>query len=100
MRIERDKVRIQFSHTFGGLKIKEGNLLKGFAIAGEDKKFVWASAKIDGDEVLVWDSKISKPVAVRYAWASNPVCNLTNQTDLPASPFRTDQWEGITCVKR
>jgi sialate O-acetylesterase len=100
MRIERDKVRIQFSHTFGGLKIKEGNSLKGFAIAGEDKKFVWASAKIDGDEVLAWDSKISKPVAVRYAWASNPVSNLTNQTDLPASPFRTDQWEGITCVKR
>ena len=100
MKMERDKVRIQFTHTFGGLKIKDSNSLKGFAIAGEDKKFVWASAKIECDEVVVWDTKIRNPAAVRYGWASNPVCNLTNQTDLPASPFRTDQWKGITSVKR
>ena len=69
---------------------------KGFAIAGEDKKFVWADAKIDGDTVVVCSEKVAEPVAVRYAWADNPDCNLYNKAGLPASPFRTDDWPGVT----
>jgi len=68
----------------------------GFAIAGEDKKFVWAEAKIDGDTVVVSSDQVTAPVAVRYAWADNPECNLSNSTGIPASPFRTDEWPGIT----
>jgi sialate O-acetylesterase len=97
MTIEGDKIRIRFDHTFGGLKIKGDGTLQGFAIAGEDRKFAWASARIEGGEVIAWNPGIPGPVAVRYAWASNPVCNLINTADLPASPFRTDQWDGITC---
>ena len=66
--------------------------LKGFAIAGEDKAFVWANAKVDGDTVLVWSDEVENPVAVRYGWADNPECNLYNREGLPASPFRTDDW--------
>jgi len=96
MKIEVNKIRLQFTNTDKGLKIKGGDKLLGFAIAGDDKNFVWAKATIEGNEVVVWDSKIEKPVAVRYAWASNPICNLFNEADLPASPFRTNNWEGIT----
>lgn len=93
MKIEGNKIRLQFTNTDKGLKIKGDQLLKGFAMAGEDKVFVWAQAKIEGNEIIVQNSKIKKPVAVRYAWASNPVCNLYNGADLPASPFRTDDWQ-------
>ncbi|NOR75417.1 MAG: 9-O-acetylesterase [Draconibacterium sp.] len=92
MKIEGNKVRIKFTHTNNGLKTKGSNQLKGFAIAGADKKFVWAEAKIEGDEVVVWSTKVKNPVALRYAWANNPICNLYNGADLPASPFRTDSW--------
>jgi len=92
MKTDGNKLRIQFAHTNGGLKIKGSKQLKGFAIAGTDKKFVWAKAKIEGNEIVVWNSKVQNPVAVRYAWANNPVCNLYNGADLPASPFRTDDW--------
>lgn len=67
----------------------------GFAIAGDDKKFVWAEAKIDGDTVVVSSPDVPKPVAVRYAWGNTPVCNLYNKADLPACPFRTDTWEPV-----
>ena len=64
-----------------------------FAIAGEDKKWVWANAVIDGETVLCSSPEIPKPVAVRYAFAQNPDgCNLYNNEGLPASPFRTDEW--------
>jgi len=96
MKIEKNKIKIQFSNTNEGLQIKSGKKLKGFAIAGEDKKFVWANAKIEGEEVIVWSSKVISPVAVRYAWAANPICNLYNGAGLPVSPFRTDSWEGKT----
>ncbi len=99
MKIEGDKIRIKFDHADSGLMAKGGDL-KGFAIAGEDKKFVWANAKTEGNDVVVWSSKIKKPVAVRYAWAANPVCNLYNGAGLPASPFRTDDWDGITKRKK
>ena len=72
----------------------------GFAVAGEDKKFVWADeATIEGDCVVVSSTKVAKPVAVRYAWGNNPVCNLSNKEGLPACPFRTDEWPGVTAPK-
>jgi len=70
--------------------------LTGFAIAGEDKNFVWAQATIDGDSIVVWSDKVANPVSVRYGWASNPSGNLYNKEELPASPFRTDNWPGKT----
>lgn len=100
MKIEGDKIRLKFSNTNKGLEIKDGKKLKGFAVAGADKKFLWAKARIKGDEVVVWNSKIKYPVAVRYAWAANPVCNLFNGAGLPALPFRIDDWEGITYGKK
>jgi sialate O-acetylesterase len=96
MKIEQDKIRIYFDHVYDGLAIKDGKKLQGFAIAGEGKQFVWADAVIDGESVVVSSAKVKQPVAVRYAWASNPVCNLFNSAGLPASPFRTDNWPGIT----
>ena len=69
-----------------------GSELEGFAICGEDKKWYWADAKIAGDTVIVTSDKVPAPVAVRYAWADNPTCNLYNGADLPASPFRTDNY--------
>ena len=66
--------------------------LEGFLIAGEDKKWVPAQAKIERNTVLVTSAQVPKPVAVRYAWANNPRCNLYNKEGLPASPFRTDDW--------
>ncbi|MCP4978122.1 MAG: 9-O-acetylesterase [Maribacter sp.] len=100
MKVEGNKIRLKFSNANAGLKIKGSKKIKGFAIAGKNKKFVWAKAKIEGDEVVVSNSKIKNPVAVRYAWAANPTCNLYNGADLPASPFRTDDWKGITFGKK
>jgi len=97
MAVEGNKIRVKFTHIGSGLTAKGGEPLKQFAIAGEDKKFVWAEAKVDGDTVLIWSGKVSKPVAARYAWADNPEgCNLFNKEGLPASPFRTDDWPGVT----
>jgi sialate O-acetylesterase len=70
--------------------------LEGFAVCGEDKKWVWADAKIQGQTVVVWSEKVPSPVAVRYAWADNPTCNLYNGAGFPASPFRTDDFPPIT----
>lgn len=95
-RIVGNKIIISFTHFSGGLKIKDDNTLRGFAIAGADKKFHWAKAEIKGDKVIVWADQVSRPAAVRYAWAINPVFNLYNGAGLPASPFRTDNWKGIT----
>jgi len=89
MGMEGDKARIYFKYTAGGLVCK-GEKLIGFSIAGEDGKFVWADAEIEGDTVVVWSDKVQKPVAVRYGWAGNPECNLYNKLGLPAVPFRTD----------
>ncbi len=99
MKVEGNSIRLSFDHVGGGLVAKEGEL-KQFAVAGADKKFVWAKAKIDGDTVVVSNDEVSNPVAVRYAWATNPAgCNLYNKDDLPASPFRTDDWTGVTTGK-
>ncbi len=86
------RVRLRFNHTGSGLVAKDGPL-KGFAVAGPDRKFQWANARIDGDEVVVWNDAVPYPVAVRYAWADNPdKANLYNAEGLPADPFRTDAW--------
>jgi sialate O-acetylesterase len=78
-----------------GLAAKAGTL-KGFAIAGEDKVFYWADAKVEGGKVVVSSAKVANPVAVRYNWADNPDGNLVNKSGLPAAPFRTDAWPGVT----
>jgi sialate O-acetylesterase len=66
--------------------------VEGFAICGDDHQWKWAQAKIDGDAVKVWSPQVSHPVAVRYAWANSPTCNLYNGSGLPAAPFRTDDF--------
>ncbi len=71
--------------------------LEGFSIAGEDRKFVWAKAFIDANgKIIVYNENIAEPVAVRYAWSNNPAANLFNAQGLPAIPFRTDSWKGVT----
>jgi len=92
MKVQSNKIIITFTNIGGGLVAKEGGELRHFAIAGADKKFVWAKAKIEGDKVVVWNDDIANPVAVRYAWADNPEsANLYNKEGLPASSFRTDE---------
>ena len=91
-KIQLNKIRILFKYTDGGLKTKNNEILKGFTIAGADRKFYWANAVIEGDEIIVNCPDVKYPVAVRYAWAQNPICNLYNGVELPASPFRTDFW--------
>ncbi len=93
--IENEKIRIFFADNDSKLKIN-GDKLIGFSIAGPDKKFYWANAIIDGDEIVVSSPNVKFPVAVRYAWANNPDFNLYNEEGLPASPFRTDDWQGLT----
>jgi sialate O-acetylesterase len=115
MKVEADKIRVTFQHTDGGLVAKPladiGKIyytqippkvlptptspnsdLQGFAICGADHKWVWADAKIDGASVLVWSAQVPQPLAVRYGWDGYPTCNLYNGADLPASPFRTDDF--------
>lgn len=90
MKVEGNVARLTFTHAAGGL-IAKGGSLKQFAIAGDDGKYSWADARIDGDNILVSSASVPKPVSVRYAWADNPEgCNLYNKADLPASPFRTE----------
>ncbi|MFW6163602.1 MAG: sialate O-acetylesterase [Planctomycetota bacterium] len=91
MTVEAGKARLRFRHVCDGL-VARGGELKGFAIAGADRTFVPATARIDGEDVVVWSPKVKQPVAVRYAWSNDPTCNLYNQAGLPASPFRTDDW--------
>ena len=95
MKIDGDSVRLHFQHTGTGLESR-GGPLKGFAIAGSDHIFHWAEARIEGDTIAVSSSDVKAPVAVRYAWASSPECNLYNKQGLPASPFRTDDWVGLS----
>ncbi len=119
--VEGAKVRIRFSHADGGLVARPlpatynvfltenrtaplvrnspNSELEGFAICGEDHKWVWADARIEGGEVLVWSDQVPRPVAVRYAWAENPTVNLYNGAGLPAVPFRTDDFKLISTRK-
>lgn len=90
-----NKMVLTFSHA-NGMKATRGTILKSFEIAGADKKFYWADASINGNTISVSSSSVPNPVAVRYAWADNPEANLINAAGLPASPFRTDDWDGVT----
>ncbi len=90
--IQGNKITLQFTHTGTGLITNDGEPPADFIIAGADKKFVWAQAKIEGNNIIVWSDEITEPKYVRYAWADNPVNpNLYNKEGLPASPFRTDK---------
>jgi sialate O-acetylesterase len=95
MKRSGNKIRLSFDHVDGGLAARGGDL-QGFAIAAEDHSFVWAHAAIEGKTVVVSSPEVPHPVAVRYGWDINPVCNLYNQAGLPAVPFRTDDWPLVT----
>jgi sialate O-acetylesterase len=89
------EIRLRFAHTEGGLVVK-GAKLGEFSIAGDDRKFVWADARISGNAVIVSSPGVPHPKEVRYAWQSNPEATLFNGAGSPASPFRTDTWPLIT----
>ncbi|MGV3614395.1 MAG: sialate O-acetylesterase [Fimbriimonas sp.] len=99
MQIAGDTVRVRFENA-KGLKTFDGSPVEGFAIAGDDRKFYWAQAKIEGETVVLRAPEVPRPVAIRYAWANNPATNLYNSSSLPLEPFRTDDWPGITEGKR
>jgi sialate O-acetylesterase len=92
-------IRLHFAHTDGGLIVK-GAKREEFSIAGEDRKWVWADARIEGDTIIVSSPSVPNPQEVRYAWQSNPAATLFNGAGLPAAPFRTDHWPGITESQR
>jgi sialate O-acetylesterase len=100
MKIVGSEAYVSFANTADGLAVRGDSELKGFSIAGPDGKFAWAKARIDGKKVVVWSDSVDHPIAVRYAWADNPVCNLYNASGLPAAPFRTDRWPGLTLNQR
>ncbi|HEY0380545.1 MAG TPA: sialate O-acetylesterase [Pyrinomonadaceae bacterium] len=99
-RAEPGRIRVSFTNVGSGLAIEGGGPLKGFVIAGADMKFHPAQAVIEGETVLVSSPEVPRPVAVRYAWADDPAGNLVNKEGLPASPFRTDDWPGVTANSR
>ncbi len=100
MQIDKGKIILTFNNVGQGLYAFDTPEPKGFAIAGEDKRFEWAEAKIiSSTQMEVWSDHISNPVAIRYAWADNPVCNMYSRDGLPMIPFRTDDWPGITFGK-
>ncbi len=106
--VKGNQAVLEFENVGGGLITREVNadghqvpadVLKGFSVCGEDKRFHWADAVIQGDQVLVSSPKVAAPVAVRYAWADFPLCNLYNREGFPAVPFRTDQFEAAAIGK-
>ncbi|MBL9170795.1 MAG: hypothetical protein JNN07_23890 [Verrucomicrobiales bacterium] len=99
MRKKKGAIVLSFDHVGKGL-MAQGGELKGFAIAGKDRKFVWAQARIEGDRVVVSSPQVPEPEAVRYGWADFPVVNLWNVDGLPATPFRTDDFPMITAPKK
>ena len=96
--IEEGQIRVYFAHAESGLVFRDGKA-RGFAIAGKDRKFIWGDAKIEGETVVVSSDKVKEPVAVRYGWDIDPEVSLYNKAELPASPFRTDDWNGLTFGK-
>jgi sialate O-acetylesterase len=91
--VEGPQVRIRFRHAGPGLAFRGGDRLQGFQIAGADRRFHWADARIDGEAVVVSSPAVPAPASVRYAWADKcPWANLFNRDGLPAQSFRTDDW--------
>ena len=100
MTIDGNKIVLTFTDIGGGLDTFDVRTPVGFTIAGDDKRFVHASARIVAKNTIeVWSPSITSPVSVRYAWADNPICNVQNREGLPLTPFRTDNWDGITIDK-
>ena len=93
-RVNDARITVEFDHGGAGLASRSGDLtVSGFAVAGEDRRWVWAEAVLEGDRVSVWSPEVSRPVAVRYAWSNSPRApGLLNRDGLPAAPFRTDDW--------
>jgi sialate O-acetylesterase len=102
MKVAGSKIVLTFEDVGTGLRIRDGDRLQEFAVAGEDRKWHWAEARIVGkDKVEVWSTDVPRPVAARYAFNNNPRRpNLTNDTGLPAAPFRTDDWPDPTADRR
>jgi sialate O-acetylesterase len=98
LKIDGEKAVLRFNHVGSGLEAK-GDKLTGFTIAGEDKVWHNADAKINGETVVVTSDNVTKPVAVRFGWANFPIVNFWNKDGLPATPFRTDNWPGVTAGK-
>ncbi|MGD9745137.1 MAG: sialate O-acetylesterase [Verrucomicrobiales bacterium] len=97
LKIAGNKATLTFDHVGSGLRTVDVNDVKGFAVCGEDHQWVWALAKISGNNAVeVWNDAVPAPVAVRYAWADNPVCNVVSKEGLPLTPFRTDDFPMIT----
>ncbi|HTQ50897.1 MAG TPA: hypothetical protein VMJ12_09320, partial [Candidatus Acidoferrales bacterium] len=88
-------LKLNFGHANGGLVVN-GDKLAEFSIAGSDRKWFWADARIEGNSIVVSSPNVSEPVAARYAWQANPAATLFNGAGLPAVPFRTDNWPGVT----
>jgi sialate O-acetylesterase len=98
MQTQGNKVSLSFKHAGSGLKSSDKyGYVKGFEVAGADQKFHWAQARIEGKKLVVWSDEVSNPVAVRYGWSDDNIeANLYNKEGIPAIPFRTDTWKGIT----
>ena len=92
-------LKLHFDHTDGGLVVK-GEKLGEFSVAGDDRRWYWADARVEGDSVIVSSTSVPDPKAARYAWQSNPLATLYNGAGLPAVPFRTDDWPGVTDNKK
>jgi sialate O-acetylesterase len=98
MKVKKDKAILTFDHAGSGLEARGGRL-RGFALCGEDGRFVWANATIEKGKIVVSSPMVARPVAVRYGWSDYPVVNLFNREGLPASPFRTDDFPMVTGPK-
>jgi sialate O-acetylesterase len=85
-------IKVRFTNVASGLTTSDGAPPKGFLIAGADRAWKAADARIEGGTVIVSNPEVTEPVAVRYGWANNPTTTLRNQADLPAAPFRSDDW--------
>jgi len=91
MEIDGSKAILNFDYVYAGFEVKGDDILS-FKIAGDDKQFLDADAKIEGDKIIVWSDSVKSPTAVRYAFEADPICNLFNSEELPVTPFRTDKY--------
>jgi sialate O-acetylesterase len=100
--VEKDgRLRVRFRHAEGLTAAgPRSERLYGFEIAGRDRRFVAAEAKVDGEAVVLSAATVPAPVAARYGWSDDPLCNLANRAGLPAAPFRTDSWPGLTAGRK
>lgn len=98
--VQNGTMRLRFDHAKGGLRTRDGAPPTHLTVAGTDRRFVPAQARIEGSTLVVWSEAVPSPVAVRYAWADDATPNLTNAAGLPAGPFRSDRWPAFTLDHR